>query len=360
MQKNRNNNIGMLHLIGALFVMYGHHCAILGQAIPIFLGTQIQAIGVKSIFLISGYLITKSLWSIHSESRIRTTAIYCVKRIGRLYPEYIVCILLCAIIVGPLFTQLSWEQYWTNIDSIKFFIRGNLLLFPIFSLPGVFNTNIYPNAVNGSFWTMPVEVALYMLILLVFLISKNDKLKKNVYIIVSALVIVAFVIRFYLFPNEYCVWYGTDWLSALNIMPYFLIGGMAYLFEWNKYTNTYLASALVFIFGGSLAIAPVYISEILCMVVLSYFVLSLMLAPEQKLVLKGICGEYAYGMYLYGFVVQQCVSQLSFLDREVDFWNFHVSFIACVLVTYICAMISFKCVYRPVNKINKWLLDKIG
>jgi len=88
--------------------------------------------------------------------------------------------------------------------------------------------------------------------------------------------------------------------------------------------------------------------------------LSLMFSPEQKLTLKGIRGEYAYGMYLYGFVVQQCVSQLFFLNRGVDFWNFHISFVACVLVTYILAALSFTCIYRPASKINKWLLSKMG
>ena len=352
--------MGMLHLIGALFVMYGHHCAILGQAIPVFLGTQIQAIGVKSIFLISGYLITKSLWSIHGKTRSRVAVIYCIKRFGRLYPEYIVCTLFCAIIVGPLFTQLSWQQYWANIDSIKFFVSRNLLLFPVFGLPGVFHCNIYPNAVNGSFWTMPVEVTLYMLILLLFLLSKNEKINKIAYMIVSVCVIIAFAIRFWRFPTEYCVWYGTDWLSALNIMPYFLIGGLAYLYDFKKYTNIQVASVLMLVFGGSLALAPAYISEILCMVILSYFVLSIMLVSEQTLNLKCIGGEYAYGMYLYGFVVQQCLSQLFLGEREINFWNFHVSFVVCVLVTYIFAVISFEYVYKPVNTINKWVLEKLG
>lgn len=357
-KRNRNNNKGTIHLIAALFVMYGHHCAILGQGIPFFLGTQIQAIGVKTIFLISGYLITKSLWSIHDTSRVKTIGIYTLKRLGRLYPEYITCILFCACIIGPLFTQLSWEEYWMNVAGIELFINRNLLLFPIFSLPGVFATNIYPNAVNGSFWTMPVEVTLYMLILIIFLISKNEKIKKRIYMMVTIFIVIAFCIRFYQYPHEYLVFYGTDWLSALNIMPYFLIGGVVYLFDWKKYANVQIASALLFVFAGSLAIVPIYISELLCMIVISYFVLSLMLEPEQKLMLKGISGEYAYGMYLYGFVVQQCVSQMFFLDEKVNFWNFHISFIVCVIVTYVLAMISFKFVYKPANKINKWILSK--
>lgn len=48
-----------------------------------------------------------------------------------------------------------------------------------------------------------------------------------------------------------------------------------------------------------------------------------------------------------------------FLEREVTFVNFHVSFIACVVITYFIAMLSYKCVYIPANKINKWLLSKM-
>lgn len=302
----RANNMATLHLIAALFVMYGHHCAVLGCGVPILLGASIQAIGVKVIFLISGYLITKSLWSIKG-TRVKAILIYSIKRLGRLYPEYIMCLLVSALVIGPLFTKLTWAEYWRSGEQIMWYINWNLRMFPNYSLPGVFASNIYPNAVNGSLWTMPVELSLYILILCVFILSKNGRIRRIIFAIVTSAIVVVFLTRITLIPYEYCVWYGTDWFQALNVMPYFLIGGVAYLFNWERYTNIQLSAVLVLVFAGGFATTTAFINEMICLIVLPYFVISLMLAAEQCLSLKKLHGEYAYGMYLYGFVIQQCV-----------------------------------------------------
>ena len=52
MNKDRNNNFGLLHFLAAIFVMYGHQFALLNRTSPIILGSLIQALGVKTIFLI--------------------------------------------------------------------------------------------------------------------------------------------------------------------------------------------------------------------------------------------------------------------------------------------------------------------
>ena len=37
-----------------------------------------------------------------------------------------------------------------------------------YSLPGVFSENPFSHAVNGSLWTMPYEVKMYMLLIVMF------------------------------------------------------------------------------------------------------------------------------------------------------------------------------------------------
>lgn len=354
-QKKRNNNIGTLHLIAALFVMYGHHCALLEQASALLFNCRIQSIGVKTIFLISGYLITKSLWNIKA-SRLKTGIIYTVKRFGRLYPEYIVCILFTTFIIGPAFTEVARDVYWNDVASIRLYITSNLLLFPVYWLPGVFASNRYANAINGSFWTMPVEIALYFIILLAFLVSKRDSIRKYTYTLISTGLILLFLIRFAFFPYEALVWHGTDWLQALNVMPYFLIGGLAWLYNWKRYLNPTVGAVLLFIFASGTTRNVELADEILCLIVLSYFVLSMMLESEQKLSLNYVKSEYAYGMYLYGFVIQQCIVKIMLSDVEVTFLNFHITFAVSVFITYCLASISYKWVYIPSNiLVNKIL-----
>lgn len=111
---DRNNNIGVLHFIAALFVMYGHQCALSGLPVPVLFGTGIQTIGVKIIFILSGYLITQSLWNIKG-SKLHVTRTYLGKRLSRIYPELIGCLFVSAFIIGPLFTNLTQYEYWNNI-----------------------------------------------------------------------------------------------------------------------------------------------------------------------------------------------------------------------------------------------------
>ena len=86
MNKDRNNNFGLLHFLAAIFVMYGHQFALLNRTSPIILGSLIQALGVKTIFLISGYFIGEGIKRKENNSFI----LYIFTRIKRLYPEYIV------------------------------------------------------------------------------------------------------------------------------------------------------------------------------------------------------------------------------------------------------------------------------
>lgn len=354
---NRDNNMGTLHLVAALFVMYGHHCALLGQVNVAIFRNGIHSIGVKAIFVISGYLITKSLWNIKG-SRIKIAGIYLVKRLGRIYPELLGCLLFSALIVGPLFSNLTFAEYWYNKEVFINYIVYNLAMFPNYGLAGVFSSNV-SNTVNGSLWTMPVEISLYILILIIFLLSKNDSVKKIIYGIVTLFIIILFCIRFIFFTDGSCVVWGTDWILAMNIIPYFFVGGAAYVFDVDRYLNLQVSALLLLTFAGGVALNSTFVYEILCLGILSYFVLSLMLAKEQKLKLGWIRGEYAYGIYLYGYVIQQCVISIVFVNRKVTFANFHMTYILSVIVTYIMAMISYNIFYMPTNKLIQRCLAKM-
>ena len=344
---SRNNNIGVLHFIAALFVMYGHQCALLGFPAPVLLGTQIHTIGVKIIFIISGYLITQSLWSLKG-TRLNVAKSYLMKRLSRIYPELIGCLLMSAFIIGPLFTNLAQTEYWNDAHYLHY-ITANIRMYPLYSLPGVFTDNPYPNAVNGSLWTLPVELLLYIFILVIFLISNKPNVKGYVYSMFSFILLVLFLVRIALFPKASLVFYGTDWLQGLNIIPYFLIGGIAKLFSFKKFLNVQISAALL-VSVSWISFESQFLNELVCLVVLTYFVLSLSLADEQHLHFRWIKSEYAYGMYLYGFVVQQCIISIFCVDTLPDKW---LAFILSVIFTYVLAMLSYRIFYVPVKKIMK-------
>lgn len=339
--------MGVLHFIAALFVIYGHQHALLGLPIPILLGSGIQTIGVKIIFIISGYLITQSLRNIKG-SRLNIARTYLVKRLSRIYPELIGCLVVSSFIVGPLFTNLAQAEYWSNIRYYHY-ITANLSMYPTYGLPGVFTENPYPNAVNGSLWTLPIELFLYVLILIIFLISNRLDAKRYMYCAVAIVLSVLFIIRIALFPNASLVFYGTDWIQGLNIMPYFFIGGIARLFPIKKFLNVQL-SALLLVSFSWISFDVRWINELVCLLVLAYFVLSLSLADEQKLHFRWVKSEYAYGMYLYGFMVQQCVISKLYTDTLPNKW---LALAISIVITYFLAMLSYKVFYTTVAKAIK-------
>lgn len=354
-ETNRNNNFGMLHLAFAFFVMYGHQYDLLNQTAPVVLGNVVHTLGLKAIFLISGYLIAKSLFDM-TENRKKIVSIYLVKRIGRLFPELFFCLMITALLIAPFFSVLSAGEYFYHADSILKYIRKNILLSPVFDLPGVFVNNPYSGAVNGSLWTMPIEFALYILFLLIMLPFKSRDRQKVMYAIVGSSIFILWSIKTLFFYDSRWIWYGTDWAAALNIAMYFMLGGAVRL--WNLQNRFDLQKS----FFLTLILCVLRFShgiwgEIACMIALSCCVFSLGFVDIQSLNIKRIHPECAYGVYLWGFPVQQAL--ISILMTTGTVWSINVLFCVSAVITYIFARISYTCAYEPFRKINSRIIKYI-
>lgn len=93
--------------------------------------------------------------------RSKNVGEYLFKRMTRIYPLLIVFVFV-SVLAGAIFTTYSVKEYFLYSKDYLF---KNLLMNPKFDLPGVFSDNIYPVAVNGSLWTLPVEFACYILLI---------------------------------------------------------------------------------------------------------------------------------------------------------------------------------------------------
>lgn len=159
----RSNNFNILRFLAALMVMAGHMGYILGTSVPQLWGEQIQVLGVRIFFLIGGFLITKSWLSDPHFLR------YSVKRCSRIWPALIVYVLFVTFIAGPFITSLTVREYFFNSGITRYL--KNILFYIEYNLPGVFYTNPYPYAVNGSLWTLPVEMLMYLAVPFIIIIS---------------------------------------------------------------------------------------------------------------------------------------------------------------------------------------------
>ncbi|MFF4194394.1 acyltransferase family protein [Nonomuraea sp. NPDC001831] len=154
---SRANAFNLLRLLGAFAVVVEHSWVLSGHGTPLTPASGIGAggIGVGVFFLISGYLISASWLADPSPAR------YTLRRALRIYPAYALVIVLTALLLGPLVSTLPAAGYFSGPGAWAYIVRG-LLVQPVsYALPGVFEGLPYPGAVNGSLWTIWVEVLCY-------------------------------------------------------------------------------------------------------------------------------------------------------------------------------------------------------
>jgi len=147
-------------MIAATMVVLSHSYALLGRAGDEPLVAMSRAsvdagtIGVITFFGISGFLIAQSL------ERTPSLVRYASARVLRILPGLYLAKLFCVVAVGWTVTTLPSAAYWTDAGTWSF-LFGTPFLGLRDRLPGVFATLPYPLAVNGSLWTIPVEIWCY-------------------------------------------------------------------------------------------------------------------------------------------------------------------------------------------------------
>ena len=101
----RTNNFNIIRVFAAFMVIYGHMGTIMGTSVFALLGCAVSTLGVKILFTVSGYLITKSFLSDSHFGR------YMIRRSFRIYPALFVLILFSGLVAGPLLTTPPPAEY---------------------------------------------------------------------------------------------------------------------------------------------------------------------------------------------------------------------------------------------------------
>src|SRR5262249_31135441 len=146
-QDRHQNNFDTLRLIAAFLVVYGHSYPLTGNPQPSFAGNGVATIGVKIFFVISGYLVALSL--LRDGNLVR----FLIRRSLRILPVLGFVVLLTVAVLGPILTGTTLVGYFKS-PLIALYL-ANIALYINYFLPGMFEHNIYPHAVNGSLWSLP-------------------------------------------------------------------------------------------------------------------------------------------------------------------------------------------------------------
>lgn len=152
-----DNNFHLVRLILALMVAAYHAVVLPGIAewAPVEGPMSLAAeLGVQGFFVVSGYLVWTSL------QRSVSLRLYAEKRVRRLFPAYIVVVLVCAIVA-----LIASEQARADLAGVGRYVGWNLafLNFMEPNLPGLFEVNRF-SEVNGALWTLKIEVMFYIIL----------------------------------------------------------------------------------------------------------------------------------------------------------------------------------------------------
>ncbi|MGH8551172.1 MAG: acyltransferase family protein [Methylococcales bacterium] len=295
---SRINNITLMRLVAALFVLFGHCYSLsngkggtqdpISELIRSFTGFHmgLPGLGVATFFTLSGFLITGSY------AHWRSLPGYLESRILRIYPALFVAVLFC-IGIGAFVSELPLWAYLTHPATIRFlWSNGSLIEFWPF-LPQVFVDNPWPNGTNGSLWTLPVEARMYIIVATVGMlgfVATRERFNFAMLILIAG----------YLLGTHISSTLTS--LVPLRLALFFLLGAVSY-------TNARLIPmrfSLLCIVG--IAAAILYRTgcyDYAFSVFLTYLILLIAYHPRLQVRPIDRIGDLSYGTYLYAFPITQ-------------------------------------------------------
>lgn len=330
--RDRRNNFDVLRLLAASLVLFSHSYALTASPEPFagVSGWTFGEVGVVMFFAMSGFLIAKS-WS--EQPRF---APFAVKRALRLLPALAVAVSVTVFVVGPLFTTLPVSSYLRDPITWVYWIRSSLLITFVGRLPGVFETNPYPDAVNGSLWTLPVEACCYAM---VAALGAVGLLRRNGVLVALSCLLVLCVTP--LSPLAVAPVGGTtsgNFPLVVMLGATFVLGVSAYSLRGRLHLSWTIAGALMVLWiatwGGGWARVTGILAIALAILVFAFRTpawLRRLTAP----------GDVSYGIYVYAFPVQQSLAAI--WHGIAPLAMFAIAF----PVTYALALLSWRIVERP-------------
>jgi len=325
-----DNNFDALRLFFASMVVV-HHMGILSQLSSLEWLTHVSAsFAVQAFFVVSGFLVTMSF------ERSSSYASYASKRIRRIAPAYIAVVTGAALALVAMST-LPAREYFTDREFWRYVLFNlGLANFAAPSLPGVFQSNPV-TAINGSLWTIKIEVLFYCMVPICVLAVRRFGYSKVLISVFIASIIwkagfnaAAELTNRNLYaelakqlPGQMSFFVGGAWAyyrtrQGFGISAFYAALGVAtYVFDLGRFND---------------AVEPVAITAIVYWLAIC--------AP--RLPPLGKYGDFSYGTYLYHFPLVQVTIALGLFA-----WSPLVGVVTVVVAVASCAMLSWRFIENP-------------
>jgi peptidoglycan/LPS O-acetylase OafA/YrhL len=307
----RNNNFNLIRFLAAFTVLISHSFPIVygtnanEPLISLALGVTLGELAVDVFFVTSGFLVFGSLM------RSDDIFVFGNARVLRIFPGLFIMLVITVFLLGPLLSDLEFDEYFSHAETIEYFIFSATLLPGLFFgghdwLPGLFTENAFKNTVNGSLWTLPIELSLYIGLAGMWLFSWIAKRRRFAFLILIILTATCMLFAASIFTQLV----SMKWYGRLVEMAYmFFCGSTFYIFRdhirLSHKTALFFASMLLSsacIGGKAFFIAY--------LVTLPYLLLYVAYVPKGFLLKFNLLGDYSYGIYIYAFPIQQSIASI--------------------------------------------------
>ena len=332
----RHNLFDVIRLYAALQVMISHGSSHLGFELLPVVNRIFSLPGVPIFFSISGFLVGLSF--LRLEGRYKE---YAWHRVLRIYPALWICLLVsCCILLAfgkGLFllspTGFSWLA--AQATFVQFFNPAQLRNFGV-------------GVINGSLWTIPVELQFYVVLPLLLATGSYLSNKGKSWLAISTLILISALsiwINFIVLPGLDPDLLATK-LLKVTLLPYFyqfLLGFscIPLIFIIGKRNSIFL---LIFI-GVCFFVAASLFSSVYSLSIsigLATLPIGIGLVPVD--VLRGL--DISYGLYIYHGLILNTLLALGGGSRFAGDSLMIIYFLSTIFI----ALLSWLLIEKPALK----------
>jgi peptidoglycan/LPS O-acetylase OafA/YrhL len=325
----RQNNFDLLRLLFSFGVVYAHCLVLSGTQERLLPFNYSVDTAVQGFFLISGYLVFSSY---EKSSALKS---YFSKRARRIYPAYLFVILAAAF--GLYFVSQENLIDYFGLGWLKY-VASNLtfLNFAAPTLPGVFTENPTPG-INGSLWTIKVEVAFYIAVPAIALLMRRSGSRLAVFIILYLSSYLYYLIFRTLAENTGHGIYDELAKQLPGQLRYFLLGAAVYYYDntFRKYLG--LAGIIALIASCFFVTDTLWFWKPILLACMVFAVAFGPLLPNV-----GRIGDLSYAAYLFHYPIVQLAVRAGMFDSSP-----RLTIVAIFIVVTILAYISWHLLEKP-------------
>lgn len=329
----RANNFNLLRLFAAALVIFSHCWAISWATTPEFVNSHFGgletggSIGVLIFFAISGFLVTQSL-VVRGKLKYFFAA-----RALRIYPGLVAAVVY-SIVLAAFATDWPLRDFLRDHQTRRFLIH-NSMAYPIdFFLPGAFEHIPHPRGVNGSLWTLPLEIQMYLVVAAFGLLGifKGREIYNALF---AGIVILMATVK----PEDLPL--IAQHPEAPRLALAFLCGAFFYMNRDRMRMSIPWAALLIALIVWGHTRIPISMMRMVYIPAIAYIVLLLGYHPKLYFAPYNRLGDYSYGLYIYAFPTQQLIA---YYHHGIHQYQLFALAFPCILAV---AVLSWHFIEKP-------------